>query len=266
MASTTLGSLIGLGLGAFGSKPNVPQLTPIDPNAIQAQTVAGNIANFGDISKLATSVNQFNQQQLNALIDQALPGARQQIAGNISSQLRGEVPADVQSAILRGTANRAVAGGFAGSGFAGNLNARSLGLTSLGLINQGLSSAESWLSRATAPQMDASSMFFSPQQRLGFAQQQQGLQFQRDVMAAGVAAAPDPGMAALAQGFDSDISRIQNAALSMGGMAMGGMAMGGGMGGSGMGMSGYGGFGSNFNNPNMLGGYGFGGTQRGSLY
>lgn len=227
MAETGLGALIGWGLGAYGEKPTVPQLAKIDPNQVQQQTVAGNLASFKDIAGLAAGVNTFNQDQLEALIDRALPGARQQIQSNIGSQLRGEIPADVAANVRNLTAARAQAGGYSGSGMSGNLTARELGLTSLNLINQGLSSAESWLKTATAPQMDASSMFFTPQQRLAFSQQQQSMQFQRDLMAAGVAAAPDPSMAALASGFDNDLAAIRTAALSYAGMMAGGMGGGG---------------------------------------
>lgn len=233
MPSTGIGALIGLGLNAYGKKPTVPTLTPINPNATQKETVAGNQANFADIAKLAAGVNTFNQDQLNALIDRVLPGARQQIQQTLSSQLRGEIPQDVQNAIFRGTAERTAAGNaFGGGGNAGfvrNINARDLGLTSLDITNKALSSAESWLSKATAPTFDVTSMFFTPQQRLAQENLQQQRQFERDVMAAGVAAAPDPGMAALAQGIDSDISKIENAALSFaGGSLAGGLTSGGG--------------------------------------
>lgn len=222
MPSTGIGALIGLGLGAYGRKPTVPTLTPIDPNATQKETVAGNQANFADIAKLAAGVNTFNQDQLNALIDRVLPGARQQIQQTLSSQLRGEIPQDVQNAIFRSNAERTATGNaFGGGGFSRNVTARDLGLTSLDITNKALSSAESWLAKATAPTFDVTSMFFTPQQRLAQANLQQQRQFERDVMAAGVAAAPDPGMAALAQGIDSDISKIENAALSYGGMAAG---------------------------------------------
>lgn len=232
------GALIGGAIGAFGEKPVIPTLATIDPNQVQQQTVAGNLSNFSDIAKLASNVNTFNQDQLNALIDRALPGARGQIQQNISSQLRGELPADVQSAIQRSTAARAVSGGFEGSGFGRNLTARDLGMTSYGIISNSLSSAESWLSASRAPQMDATSMFFNPQQRLGFLERQQQIQFQRDLMAAQVKAAPDPATAALGQ----EIDRFFNTAASVGMMAAGGAmggggGMGGGMGGGGGGMT-----------------------------
>jgi hypothetical protein len=228
MAETTIGALAGWALGAHGKKPKVPTLQEINVDAVQGDAVKGNISNFADIAKLATQVNTFNQEQLTALLDRALPGAREQIGKNISSQLRGEVPADVSNAIIRAGAGRFAGALTRGSGFANNVTARDLGLTSLQIIDKGLSSAESWLSRATAPQMDVTSMFFTPQQRLGFAQQQQGLKFQRDVMEAGVAAMPDPSMAAIAQGIDGDVARIQNAALSYFGGGIGGGGGGGG--------------------------------------
>lgn len=248
------GALIGSAIGAFGKKPEVPTLKDINVNQVQKDTVGGNLANFGDIAKLATSVNLFNQDQLNALIDRALPGAREQIASNIGSQLRGEVPKDVANAITTYNASRGLGALTSGSGFQNSVTARDLGLTSLNLIDKGLSSAESWLQRAAAPQMDVTSMFFTPQQRLAFEQQQQGAQFQRDLMAAQVKAAPDPATAALGK----EIDRFFNTAASVGMMAAGGGMGGGGgmMGGGGSMMGGGGGsFGASAISPYSLGGY-----------
>lgn len=222
-----------MAIGAYGKKPEVPSLATISPGATQKATVGGNIASFADIARLATSVNTFNQDQLNALIDRALgPGARAQIQETLGSQLRGEIPLDVQRAMYRGNAERNAGRNAFGGNFNANIDARSLGLLSLDITNKALSSAESWISRAVAPQFDVTSMFFTPQQRLAFEQQQQGMQFQRDLLAAGVKAAPDPGMAALAQGFDQEMARTENAIMSMGGKMMGG-GLGGGGGGLG---------------------------------
>lgn len=216
MPGSTIGALAGLALGAYGRKPKVPTLKPIDVNATQKAAVAGNAANFADIAQLATQVNTFNQDQLDALIDRTLgTGVRQQIQANLSSQLRGEIPDDVRSQIYRGVAERTAGGNaFGGGGFTRNVTARDLGLTSLDITNRALSSAESWLSKAAAPQFDVTSMFFTPQQRLAFEEEQQSRQFQRDSIEAGVKAAPDPWRAALAQGIDQDVVRIENAALS----------------------------------------------------
>lgn len=253
------GALIGNAIGAFGKKPKAPELKPVDVNATQKATVSGNAANFADIAQLATQVNTFNQDQLNALIDRALPGARQQIQENLSSQLRGEIPKDVQSAIFRGIAERTAGGNaFGGGGFTRNVTARDLGLTSLDITNKALSSAESWLAKATAPQFDVTSMFFTPQQRLAQENLQQERQYQNDLLKAGLAAAPDPGTAALGK----EIDRFFNTAASYGMMA-GGAAAGGG-GGGGMGGlaggigGGGGGLGESAGNPYSLGGYSFG--------
>jgi len=245
------GSLIGKAIGAFGKKPKVPTLAAISPDATQKATVGGNIANFADIARLATEVNTFSQEQLESLIDRVLPTARQQIEKNISSQLRGEIPDDVRRAIAQGNSERFV-GAFSGSDFVRSNEAKQLGLTSLGIINQGLSSAESWLSKATAPQFDVTSMFFTPQQRLSFEVQQQGAKFQRDLMAAQVKAAPDPATAALG----TEIDRFFNTAAGAGLMAAGG-GFGGGGAAAGAGGGGFGGTGS-FSNMGLAGGQGVG--------
>lgn len=222
------GALIGGAIGAFGKKPKVPALADISPDLIQQQTTKGNIANFADIAALATSVNTFNQDQLDALIERALgPGVRQQFQKNIASQARGEVPEDVSRAITRYQAGRNVGALTGGSGFAGNTAARQLGLTSLGIMSNALSSAESWLSRATAPQMDVTSMFFTPQQRLAFAERDRAARFERNLMEEQVSAAPDPATAALGR----EIDRFFNTAASAG-MMMAGGGVGGGLGGA----------------------------------
>lgn len=259
------GALIGNAIGAFGKKPKVPELQAIDPNAVQKDTVAGNQANFADIAALAAGVNTFNQDQLNALIDKTLGvGVRQQIQENLSSQLQGEVPQDVQNALVRFNASRNVGRNAFGGNFNANITARDLGLTSLDITNKALSSTESWLAQARAPMFDVTSMFFTPQQRLAQANLQQDRQYQHDLLKAGIDAAPDPGTAALGK----EIDRFFNTAASFGMMAAGG-AMGGGGGGLGGlsgGIQGGGGGGSMLTSglgnsavsPYSLGGYGLG--------
>ncbi len=185
----------------FGKKPTVPKL----PTLTEAQktAVAGNNANFQDIAKLATSTNQFNQDQLNALIDRTLgPGAREQIQQNLQSQLRGEIPLDVRNAIYRGNAERSAGGNAFGgseSGYRKNLDARDLGLTSLQITNNALSSAEQWLQGAKAPTFDVTSMFITPAQQNAANTDQ----FNRDLLAAKISAAPDPGARGV---FDSNMA------------------------------------------------------------
>lgn len=183
----------------YGSKPTVPTFPTVEE--ITKQTTKTNIAAFPQAAELAKQVNTFNQEQLDALIEKALPGASAQIQKNISAQLKGELPPDVVAAIHRASAERGVAGGFAGSGFQENLSARDLGLTSLNVMNQGLSSAENWLARSTAPQFDVTSMFVNPAFTAGIAEQRWNV----DWLKSQVAAAPDP----VARGeFDSTMALI----------------------------------------------------------
>ena len=149
----------------YGSKPVIPELPTLE--SAQKTAVGANAASFADIAKLATGVNAFNQDQLNALIDRTLgPGVRQSIQDNLAAQARGEIPRDVQDAIYRGTAERSAGGNaFGGGGFSRNITARDLGLTSLDITNKALSSAESWLASAKAPTFDVTSMFITPMQQ-----------------------------------------------------------------------------------------------------
>lgn len=184
----------------YGRKPNVPKLkTAADA---QKEALAANQANFADIAKLATQTNTLNQEQLNRLIDMTLgPGVREQFQKNLVSQARGEIPDDVRNAIYRGNAERSASGNaFGGGGFSRNVNARDLGLTSLQITNNALSSAEQWLNAAKAPTFDAMGMF-----GISTAQQYAANtdQFNRDLLAEKIAAAPDPAARGV---FDSNMA------------------------------------------------------------
>lgn len=168
--SSLLGGLFG------GDKPDAPPPINIDPTGVQRETVRGNIANFGDISTLASQYNQFSADQLAATLERMMPGygaLQKQGTETISSYLRGEVPKDVERMLNQRAAERGIALGTSGSQFSQYDTLRNLGLLSLDLTRQGLQAANSWLASAPrAPQFDASSMFFTPQQRLNFEFQQ----------------------------------------------------------------------------------------------
>lgn len=170
----------------YGSKPVVPEAPTLE-NA-QKDAVTANIQTFPEAQKLATTVNTFNQEELDRLMDLALPGGRDKIQSNISSMLSGKLPDGVSNLVMRTRAERASAGGFAGSEAAANLTARDLGLTSLQLTQEGITSAEKWLSEAAAPKFNVTSMFISPTQRYTAASDK----FSRDLYSAKVDAAPDP--------------------------------------------------------------------------
>lgn len=197
----------GSGKDIYGSKPKIPTLETLEES--QKTAVKANVASFADIAKLAVTTDEFNQTQLEALLDRTLPGARETIRENIVSRLKGEIPEDVRQAIARGNSER-FAGVFAGSNFARSREAKQLGLTSLDLIDSGLSSAESWLAYAKAPTFDVTSMFITPAMQ----QVAAGSQFERNLLEAKVQAAPDP----VARGrFDTTMALVGMALSAYGG-------------------------------------------------
>lgn len=188
-----------------GKKPVVPDAPDIDAGAVQKQTVKDNLAVLPDIQNIAAKQNTFNQGELDRLMEMAMPGTRsiRETATNlVGSQLRGEIPTDVQNQVQNNAAARAISGGFGGSGMHGNLVARDLGLTSMDIQKQGMNSAAAWMQMAkssTAPLFDGTSMFLTPQQRTQYAFANRDFRMNRDWMAAQVAAMPDPTRAAIGQ-------------------------------------------------------------------
>lgn len=177
----------------YGKKVEVPDYPTLDK--AQRDAVAANKAIIPDATEVGARVNEFNQEQLEKMLREAIPELSNinALAGkNITSMLRGELPPDVANLIERKSAERAVSGGFAGSGVHRNLSARDLGLTSLDLTQKGLSSAERWIAGArqnqVAPLYDVTSMFVSPELQFAAAEGK----FQRDLYAETMKAAPDP--------------------------------------------------------------------------
>lgn len=90
---------------------------------------------------LARDVTQANQDILNQLYEQNVPGfrTRQQTQSDLIDQfLAGEVPQDVSRQVERSSLGRGLTLGIGGSGLGRSLTARDLGLTSLGLVGQGM--------------------------------------------------------------------------------------------------------------------------------
>jgi hypothetical protein len=198
-----------------GKKPSVPKFLPISAQAEQGKAVGANLANFGDMTKLSSEVNQYNQDQLLSMLRSTIPGYDkmvQGVAGNINSQLNGEIPADVQALIQRKAASKSLTGGYGGSGMARNLEARDLGLTSLQLTQQGLNNAESWIANArqyqTPSMMDVSSMFITPQQQIAQSTYERDAQWNRNWLAAKVKAMPDPKKVALGGLLDAVVDPL----------------------------------------------------------
>lgn len=211
-ASGILGGIFG-----GGKKPVIPPFVPVNIDAEQQKAIAGNEKNFASAGELATRTNTFNQGELSRMLRQAIPnydalvGKQGEVVG---SMLAGQLSPDVVNQIQRNSAERSGAGGYGGTGMARNLEARDLGLTSLQLQTQGLNAAERWLVNtkqlAVPGQMDVSSMFLSPSQRVQATVANNTGQYQRDLLSANVAAAPDPVM-----------GRIGGMFSQIGGLAMG---------------------------------------------
>jgi hypothetical protein len=228
-AISGLGSLFG---GLFGGKrPKVPELKPIDFAAEQRQAIQQNIAALQPATELAQKTTAAEQSQLEAQLRRAIPGYDQlvqQAGANIGAALRGEISPEVSAQVQRSTAGRALSGGFgAGSGFGRALTARDLGLTGMQLQNQGLAQAQNFIQQQRTFGMvqpfSVSSMFITPAQRIGAIQQQNQLQYGRDLTAAQVAAAPSP-MQQAAQTAFTNFGGVAGGALSQYGMYQGVMA------------------------------------------
>lgn len=185
-ASGVLGTLTGIAGALIRGGDKVPDFTklyrPVDVTKVQKEAIAGNLAALPTAAELTTKTNILNQKEVQRMLEVAFPGAAESLQTNISSMLRGEVPADVTANIMRASAGRALGGGFAGSGLYHNLSARDLGLTSLEVQTQGINQMI-----ATAPflmgnPMSVQSMFMTPQQRLDNAMRQADTQLQLGVM------------------------------------------------------------------------------------
>lgn len=116
----------------FGTRPGVAEYKPTD---------------LGTEASRAIGANAANMPQIQALLEQILPGYTEMVkTGSKStlSLLKGEIPQDVQDAIKRSSAFRSLSGGFSGSGMSRALTARDLGRTSLDLTQLGGNAAQRW--------------------------------------------------------------------------------------------------------------------------
>ena len=165
----------------LGSTPTVPNLAQLDLGAEQLSAVRSNMAALPGAEALAGNVDQFNIGQIQGMMNQVMPGYSGLVSsasGNIGSELSGQVPTSVSGAAGR------------------TLSARDLGLTSTDLSGMGSTNAQGWISEANrvyAPgQMNASSMFITPNQQAAFDTNQEQLQFQRQWMGNQIQAMGDP--------------------------------------------------------------------------
>lgn len=230
MSKTIAGALVGGALGAFGKKPKIPQLPRLDVGTVQREATTANLAALPGLEQLTTAVNRFNVDEISRMLKQALPGftgALRRTTETAGALGRGEIPEDVSRAVQSSAAARSLGGGFAGSGFSRNLVARDLGLTSLQLTGEGQNRLMGLggFAGQMFPRFDFTTAFITPQQKLAFDFQQNLAQWQRDLLAAQVKAAPDPATAELGEAMDNFFETWKNIGVGMlgGGGGFGGM-------------------------------------------
>lgn len=110
-------------LGSILGKQKAPQqasYTPVDPAAVQKQTIAGNLQNMAGAQDLASQTNSFNQNEANRLLESAMPGfgaTQKRLMTQINEDLNSQntLPADVQQQIARYAAEKGVTRGTSGN-------------------------------------------------------------------------------------------------------------------------------------------------------
>lgn len=223
--------LFGLDLigGLISSPPNVPKWNTVSPTKSQTEAINADISSLPSLQNLGASVNQFNLEQTQKMLQQIIPGYNQivgDVSGNIQSFLKGEVPKDVQDQIQNNAAARSVAGGYGGSGMQSALTARDLGLTSLNLMMAGNTAAESWvktMDSIAAPGMfNVSSMFLNPQQVFQDTLENQTSQWQRDWLKSQLSSAYSPNNI-IGQSLINTDAQLASIASSIAGSAAGKM-------------------------------------------
>lgn len=231
-------SLLGSMPWFKGEKPDVPKLRPINVQEEQQRALKGNLKALPQAQELGAGINLFNQQQLNQMLESAMPGFSELMKTGtqaVSAMLRGEIPQDVSDAVARGTAFQSMTGGFGGSEMGRNLTARDLGLTSLQITQQGLDSASKWIAggrqAATAPMFDVTSMFVRPEFQAQFAQSERDMAFRQRWLHNQISAMPSPSAAAFGATLDFLADTFIPIAAGAAGGGGGGGMMGGMMGG-----------------------------------
>lgn len=218
----TFGTLIGGAIGGFGKKPRIPNFTPINAANVQNQTVSDNLAALPGIKKLVSSTNALSLEELRKAMEFAVPGGFSKAQSLISSQLSGELDPQDTQALIRNTAASSFGSGIQRGGFGSigrNLTLRDIGRAGVEQRERGFTNFLSLADRTQGATLNPSSMFFTPQQRLTFAQQERDNQFNRDLLAEQVAASPDPFMKGLTQALINDENQMMQMAGNLFGLA-----------------------------------------------
>lgn len=204
----------------FGSKPDVPNY-PTAPEILE-NTINTNQGALPGATKLAGGINTANQGILSGMFESLAPSwlkTLSNIGKNNEAATRGEVPKDVEDALARSSAGKALTGGYSGSGMGANLSARDLGLTSLDLTRRGQTDTQNFGSflRGTAmPNLvGVESMQLKPEQVQNIMEQKWNEQYLR----AKIEGMPDP----VARGrADQEMALFATIMSAVGGMMGGG--------------------------------------------
>lgn len=159
-------------LGAMSMRKKYPLWEKMDLSQEVGKSNKTNEANLAANESLVSKANTFNQDQLTAMLEKAMPGyaaLQKKQSGLISDMLSGKLPQGTVDEINRSSAAYGVSSGTKGSQFAGYRGLRQLGIASMQYAQQGLSAADRWIARTTqtgmAQPINVASMFISPMQQ-----------------------------------------------------------------------------------------------------
>lgn len=189
---------------------NIANTPPIDIGATYRDAISSTPVN--DLSEFARTLNVADEAELERMLNEAIPGYSElqaQRAGNVASQLRGELPADVERNLFNSSIARALSGGYGGSPAARNLAVSDLGLSSLELQQLGQQNAANLISSTpTINPVSAASLTITPQQVLALRENERAMR-----MGAQTTAAQAPSSSGV----------WGNALSQLGGIALGGV-------------------------------------------
>ena len=204
--------MIGGAAMSAGKKVKVPTFQRVNTEKEQEAAIKQNIASLQSGTELATKTTAAEQTLLESQLRRSIPGYDQlisQASSNIGSALKGELSPEASRNIQRYSASQALSRGYGGGSGAGLFGAvQNYARASEARQNQGLAQAQNFIQQqrtmGMAQPFSVSSMFITPNQRIGFMQQQQQAQYARDMAAAQVAAQPS----AMNQAFGSAITQF----------------------------------------------------------
>jgi hypothetical protein len=137
-----LGTLMGANAAKMTQKKldEIVRMPELDVGNAYGQAIGAINANQAGAEGVARRTNQFNQGQINDVLEQGVPGFSEMQRRRVKQAtdlLGGGIPEDVQRQVYRSSAGRALQGGFSGSPAGRNLTARDFGRTSLDMIDRG---------------------------------------------------------------------------------------------------------------------------------